>query len=151
MATTLQGHRFGWNSVSLGIDGIDEEDFTDISYDWETDAGEVRAKGSRLKGFTRGEDKASGSLTMLKAREPKFLAALKAKYGSIPNARPTFTISYREEGEEDIITDVLEGVKLTKGSNKNKTGTEALMVTYDLKILRLNLGGVDPHANKGED
>lgn len=142
--TTINGHRFGWSSISLGIDGIDEDDFTEINFKWSTERGKVRGKGSRVKAFTAGEDDVEGDITFLKSKWPKVLKALKDKYGSIKNASFTATVQTSDTGEDAIVTEELIGCRIAGGEDAIKQGTDALTVKVPLHILRYKINGIDP-------
>jgi hypothetical protein len=141
---TINGHRFGWSSVSLGIDGVDQEDFTEINHKWSTERGKVRGKGSRVKAFTEGEHDVEGDISVLKSAWPKILKALKDKYGSIKKASFTITIQTSDTGESEIVTEELIGCRIAGGEDAIKQGTDPLSVKVPLHILRYKINGIDP-------
>ncbi len=141
----INGHKFGWASVTLNVDDFEEDDVVEINHKWMTERGKVRGKGTRVKGYTRGEDDVEGDITVNKAAYHKLLTRLKEKYGKIADASFTITISSSETGEDEIITEELIGCRLAGGEAAVKQGTDGLTVKIPLHIMSYTSNGVDPH------
>lgn len=147
MANTpvINGHRYGWASVELAQDGVDQPEFTEVSYTVTQEVGDVRGKGTRVRGTTQGESGVDGSVTMTLGQAAIFERSLGK--GFMKKKFP-LTVSYSEDGEGDMITDELIGCQITSREVNPSQGTDPVTVTYELHILRIKLNGLDPHGDE---
>jgi len=139
----INGNRFGWASISLGLDGNDFTDFTAISYTASQEVGKVRGKGHRKRGRTKGESDSEGSFTLLKAEADLLIQALGPGFMTGKRDFP-ITVSYSETGESQVITDELIDCRVTSIENSREPGTDAAAVTFNIDIGQVILNGVDP-------
>lgn len=144
---TINGVKFGWASVSMGLDGVDTEDFVEINHKWATEYGDSRGKGSRSQGAVLGDDTVEGDVSFKLAKWVKILAALKAKYGSIKKAVFPITIQHSATGEDEIVTEELIGVRIAGGEHGYKPGPDQSIVKVPLHILRYKINGIDPQED----
>jgi hypothetical protein len=145
----INGFKYGWASLELGVQGARFLDFTEINYSVKGEIGKVRGQGIRVIGRTRGEADYEGSFSMLKAQFERLKTGL-GGHGFMLQTFP-ITVNYREtEGEGAPITDSLLGARITSIDNSHKQGTEALVVKCDLHIMRVYLNGDDPFDDNEE-
>lgn len=139
----VNGNRFGWASIKLGLDGNDFTDFTTISYKATQSIGKVRGRGHRKIGRTRGESDSEGSFTLLKAEADLLIQALGPGFMTGKRDFP-ITVQYSETEESQIITDELHEVRIVDLENNPAQGTDPASVTFSIDIGWLVLNGIDP-------
>jgi hypothetical protein len=139
---TINGHRYSWASIEFHIKGERFPDVTEISYSTSGEPGLVRGTGMRVIGDTRGEADNEGSITMLKSQADRLI---QSQGNGFMLKRFNISVSWKEdEGEGGIITDTLEGVRLTNIENNPSQGTDAATVSFDMHIFRIKYNGIDP-------
>lgn len=139
----INGNRYGWASISLGIDGVDEEEFIAITYTSSQEIGKVRGKGHRKRGRTKGESDNEGSFTLLKKHANALIKRLGPGFMTGKRDFP-IAVSYAETAEAQIITDDLEGVRIINVEDTREPGTDAAAVQFNIDIGRILYDGVDP-------
>lgn len=138
----LNGNRYGWSSLELGVDGVDQPEVQELSYKPTQDIGKMRGKGNRVLGTTDGESDAEGKMVL----GLKQATLLEKQLGNgFMRKKFPMTVSYDEDGEGGIVTDELVGVQIIGREVNPKVGTDPITVTYDLHIMQLKLNGIDPH------
>lgn len=141
----INGHRYSFSSIEidLGDAGV-VSGVVDISYDHGLEPTHVRANGSVQEiGRTRGEYSATGKMTLLK--EDANLLRSKLGPGYMEKIF-SVTVSYAETGHETT-TDVLSGVRIKKEAESHSQGGDALKTEFELSVMALRMGGIDPIAN----
>lgn len=141
----INGFQFGWASVEAHVDGKPAEDFTEINYSTKADPGKARGFGVRVKARVRGEADHEGSFSMKKGAANAFIKRLGRGF---MNKSFPITVSYAENAEGAVITDRLVGCMITNHEDSPKQGNEALMVKFDIHIMRITYDGVDPIEDK---
>lgn len=139
----INGNRYDWSSIGLGIDGEDSLHFRSINYKSTQEIGKVRGKGHRKRGRTKGESDSTGSFSLLK-REAN---ALKKRLGNgFMTGKNDFpiTVSYSEETEGPIIIDTLEDCRIIDIDDAREPGTDALVTVFTIDIGRVLYDGIDP-------
>lgn len=139
----VNGNKYGWASISLGLDGDDIDGFTAISYKASQTPGKVRAKGHRKKGRTKGESDSDGSFTLLKASADRLIKKLGPGFMTGKKDFPV-TVQYSDTGESEIITDELFEVRVTDVENNPAMGSEPATTTFTIDIGWMLLNGIDP-------
>ncbi|RYZ65436.1 MAG: hypothetical protein EOP08_06995 [Proteobacteria bacterium] len=139
----INGNRYGWGSIELGIAGVDQEGFTAISYKASQDVGKVRGKGHRKKARTKGESDSTGSLTLLKKDANKLYKVLGPGFMTGNNDFP-ITVNYSENAEDEPITDTLKSCRIIDINDDPQQGSEPLTVTLELDIGSILYDGIDP-------
>lgn len=139
----INGHRYGWASIGIQLEGVETPDFTEFTYSAKQEIGKVRGMGTRVLGTTQGESDGEGSFTMLKKQASAFI---KSMGSSFMKKKWAATVSYDEDGEGGIITDELTGCQITNVEDSPKQGTEPAMTKFDFHIMRMKLNGQDPHG-----
>jgi hypothetical protein len=145
---TINGHRYGWASIEFHIAGNRRPDITELNYSTKGDPGLVRGAGMRVKGDTRGEADHEGSFTLLKSAAQALVRDLGPGF---MRKRFNITASYREDGDEGVMTDELFGCRIKNVEDNPKQGNEPLSVKFDLHIYRITYDGVDPFAEPGQE
>jgi hypothetical protein len=145
MATLTQplinGFRYQFSNIEIDIDGDVITEVTSIDYEHKLEPGETRGTGSvYATGRTTGEYTASGKIEL----PIHVAAALRARLGKGYLRKPfPITVSYADEGQP-VITDRLFDCRMTGESNSHSNGTDGLVESIDLHIMRVQKNGVDP-------
>ena len=133
----VNGITYGWGDVDTKIPGLTLI-LQEISYDDELEMEESYGKGSRPRGYGKGNYKSSGKMSMLRDDYDALLDYCKAKgitfYGM---ELPSVVVSYANPGDRTRI-DELKKVVPTKRSFKAAQGDKSLTVDIDIMIV----GGV---------
>lgn len=141
--TLINGHAFDFSSIKLtsSIVGAPPliERFVSIDYEHSLTPGELRGRGSKVLGTTRGEYSANGSISiyledwqLLKSG----LLAMPLPPGGYMEKRFQLIVAYGEIGSLPV-ADVLRGCRVVKTTHSRKRGNEALMVDIDLHIMEV--------------
>lgn len=64
ISTLINGERWGWNEVSVHIDGVEIKDITAIEYSEDQEKELDYGAGNKAKGVTRGRVKPSAKITL---------------------------------------------------------------------------------------
>lgn len=130
----VNGISYGWGDVDIKIPGVNLV-LQEISYDDEQEAEESYGKGSKPRGYGKGNYKASGKMSMHRDDYDDLLDCLKALgkpfYGM---AFPSVVVAYGNPGGRTRI-DELKRVIFTKRSHKAAQGDKTLSVDIDLMIV----------------
>jgi hypothetical protein len=137
----INGHRYGWSSISLSALGADTPGFVAFSYKFTSDPGKVRAKGSRVIGRTEGEDDIESSIELLKSDALVLIKALGPGW-----MKKSFDLKaeFGEEAEGEPIVVELFGCRITSADASHSKGTDALTEKFDLHVLDATVNGVSP-------
>lgn len=130
----VNGISYGWGDVDVKIPGLNLV-VQEISYDDEQEMEESYGKGSKPRGYGKGNYKASGKMSMLRDDFDDVLdyckATGKAFYGV---ELPSVVVSYGNPGGRTRI-DELKRVVFVKRSHKAAQGDKTLSVDIDLMIV----------------
>ncbi len=130
----VNGISYGWGDVDIKIPGVNLV-LQEISYDDEQEAEESYGKGSKPRGYGKGNYKASGKMSMHRDDYDDLLDCLKALdkpfYGM---EFPSVVVAYGNPGGRTRI-DELKRVIFTKRSHKAAQGDKTLSVDIDLMIV----------------
>lgn len=137
----INGHRYGWSSISLSVLGADSPGFVSINYKFTSEPGKVRAKGSRVIGTTEGEDDIEASFELLKSDAAKLIKALGAGY---MKKKFDIKIEFGEEAEGEPIVVELFGCRMTTDDSSHSKGTDALTEKFDLHVMDALVNGISP-------
>ncbi len=139
----INGNRFGWSSMELGVNGVDIEGFTALNYKSTQEVGQVRSKGHRPISRTKGQSSHTGSLTLLKTDAQRLYARLGNGFMTGKRDFPII-VHYSESAEDEPITDELRNCRITDIEDNPQQGSEPLTVTLALDIGRIIYNGIDP-------
>lgn len=129
----INGKRFAWEDVTVNLLSGIAVDIESITYKDGRATRRVFGKGSRARGYSRGNYTASGTLVL---RREEF-NRLNARFGGqgIYGAKPhTITVSYGND-EEALTTDVLQSVSFTERDSGAKQDDESINVTCNFEVL----------------
>lgn len=130
----VNGISYGWGDVDVKIPGLNLV-VQEISYDDEQEMEESYGKGSKPRGYGKGNYKASGKISMHRDDYDDVLDYCKAKgipfYGM---ELPSAVVSYGNPGGRTRI-DELKKVVFVKRSHKAAQGDKTLSVDIDLMIV----------------
>lgn len=133
MALKVNGKSYDWGDVNLQLPGVVIEP-QEISYDDELEKEVAYGRGSKPRGYGRGNYKASGKLTLLRDDYDVLLDYCKQQNVAFFALEfPKVIVSYANEGDRTR-QDVLNRVSFTKRSNKAAQGDKSLKVDLDLMI-----------------
>lgn len=139
----INGHRYGWASINLDIDGFEELHITEITYSHTLEPGIVRGAGAQVAGATRGEYSAEGSITFNK----EGWDAIVDRFGhGFFERKFRATVNYAEDGQP-VTTDELVGCRFTSSEKGGSQGTDGLTVTAPIFITYIIENGKMPLRN----
>ena len=134
MSIKVNGINYGWGDVDVKIPGLNLV-VQEISYDDEQEMEESYGKGSKPRGYGKGNYKASGKMSMLRDDFDDVLDYCKATGKSFYNVElPSVVVSYGNPGGRTRI-DELKRVVFVKRSHKAAQGDKTLTVDIDLMIV----------------
>lgn len=137
----INGKRFDYGCVELKTGGRIYYGCKSVNYKDSLKPGHLRGTSARIMGRTRGVHEASGSLEIYKSDFEEFIAALVATGGTL-NGAPvgygevefTASVSYQAAGM-DLVTDILNGCRITESEDGHNEGEEPLVVKVSLDIM----------------
>lgn len=133
MSLKVNGKSYDWGDVNLQLPGVVLE-AQEISYDDELEKEVAYGRGSKPRGYGRGNYKASGKLTLLRDDYDALLDYCKQQCVAFFALEfPAIIVSYANEGDRTR-QDILNRVSISKRSNKAAQGDKALKVDLDLMI-----------------
>lgn len=152
--TLVNGHAYDFTSIKLmpmlpGAPLL--ERFVALNYEQSLEVGELRGRGSKVLGTTRGEYSANASMTIyaedfsiLQTALMTLPTALPGPYGlpGFMERRFMINVTYAEAPPSLPITDVLRGCRITRVGKAYSRGNEPLMVDIDLHVMEILLNNV---------
>lgn len=130
----VNGRTYSWGDVDVKIPGLAVV-VQEISYDDEQEMEEAYGKGSRPRGYGKGNYKASGKMSMLRDDYDDILDyCRRMKIPFFGVELPMVVVSYGNDGGRTRM-DVLKKVVFTKRSHKAAQGDKSLTVDIDLMIV----------------
>lgn len=130
----VNGKTYSWGDVDPKIPGLAVV-VQEISYDDEQEMEEAYGKGTRPRGYGKGNYKASGKMSMLRDDYDDVLDyCRRMKIPFFGVELPMIVVSYGNEGGRTRM-DVLKKVVFTKRSHKAAQGDKSLTVDIDLMIV----------------
>lgn len=134
MANTqlVNGKVFDWSSVNISVNGMENIEPTEISYDDEQEGELIYGKGGKPRGYGTGNQKNSVKVSMLREDFDEMCRVIKSK--GVKNfyryVIPKIIVSYADEGAATS-TDTLTKVLFTKRSFKAAQGDKSMKVDLD--------------------
>ena len=143
----INGNEFSWASVKVRFASVEVTDIKSVKYADELDGAEpVYGTGRHPRGRTAGRYKpGDASITFYKSGWRRLLAGLPNGFADV---RGTVIVQYREGSE--VVTDVLEDVRIMGADGSAEDGTDPLEVEVKLSILRIKHNGKYLVAKQGE-
>ena len=134
------GSIYDFTSIELNIGGRKYVSQSEISYSDDLEPGEVYGSLPHALGVTRGQYKAEGSLSMLKAEAMQMITDMGDGW---MEQLIKVSVQFSESGQ-DIITDDLYDVRIKKADDSYSAGSDALMTKFDLRIGDIKRNGISP-------
>ena len=128
MSLKVNGKAYDWGDVDLQLPGLALE-IQEISYDDEQEKELVYGKGSKPRGYGKGNYKPTGKLSLLRDDYDDLVDYCKGQ------GIPLYEIEFpKVSAGERTRQDVLNRVSFSKFSHKNAQGDKSLKVDIDLLI-----------------
>ena len=134
----INGNEFSWASVKVRFASVEVTDIKSVKYADELDGAEPVYGTGRYK-------PGDASITFYKSGWRRLLAGLPNGFADV---RGTVIVQYREGSE--VVTDVLEDVRIMGADGSAEDGTDPLEVEVKLSILRIKHNGKYLVAKQGE-
>lgn len=150
----INGNVYDFSSITITVDNIPYQGITEIAYSDSLEPGELRGTGPYMRGRTRGEYKAEASFSIGKKDFEPLKSALRiSPSGGYGERAFLITVVYRETFDADVITDLIEGCRVTKQENSHGGNSDALITKIDLNVFRVRWNGLylvdEPGASAG--
>jgi len=137
----INGHRFSFASIEAVFNGIPFVGFKSINYSQELEPGDVFGSRPQKIGRTRGKANASCDFEMYRLEWENLKTTLGiggVGYGETPF---NITVTYAEQSfGGPVITDLIEGVRVTKVEFSNQEGTDPSTVKITCNVMRVKEG-----------
>ena len=134
MSIKVNGINYGWGDVDVKLPGLNLV-VQEISYDDEQEMEESYGKGSRPRGYGKGNYKGSGKMSLLRDDYDDVLDFRKATGRPFYGVElPSVVVSYGNPGGRTRI-DELKRVVFVKRSHKAAQGDKTLSVDIDFMIV----------------
>lgn len=140
----IGGHALSWTSVEFIAGPKHLSLMTALSYQHGVEQGELRGTGPYVYSTTRGNYRASGSMTLYVEEAALLRAALIGLPGGGGYLEKRFTaiVTLTEPLAGKTVVDTIEGMRLTQERAGWSQGGDPLMLEYDFFARRILRGGV---------
>jgi len=144
----INGVKFDWSSIEISLSGGIFTGCTELAYKQTREVGEVYGTGAEKLARTLGQLNADGTIAMYRREFQDFLALL-TNNGQSGYLDTSFdiTATYSAPGGDGTLTDKCIGCVITEPDISSTQGTDPIMVTCTLDIMRVELGGILPITN----
>lgn len=152
----VNGNRFDASSIELQINGKRYIGVTECDYEQTLDPGEVRGLSPQILGLTRGVQKCSGRIVLLREEFDDLTVDLQTLAVGILEANFTITVTYSEVPPVAIpsgvvgttSTDTIVGVRITGTRHKFSAGSsDPIGVEMPFMARYILVNGVLPMNN----
>lgn len=146
----INGHLYSWSSIEFSVNGIKFPRVKSINYKASLKPAKLYGTMAEPLGRTRGKSEPEASFEIYAEDYDALVAQLGSAtvgFGEVPF---TITINYSEIGSP-VITDRIEGARITGVDKGYSEGTDALTVKCDLDVMRIffnEIPIVSPVANQ---
>lgn len=130
----VNGKSYSWGDVDVKLPGLNLE-VQEISYDDELDKEVVYGKGQSPRGYSEGNYKSEGKISLLRDDYDELINY--CKQNNVPLYKlfiPKIIVSYASPGARTI-SDVLSGVTFSKISQKAAQGDKSIKIDMDMIIV----------------
>lgn len=137
----INGIVYDFATIKLMLDGDLYVSVKSIKYSDNCEPGELRGTGPQFLGRTTGDYKAEASIELSKGAHNELIKKLGDGF-----MLATFdaVVNYQPPGDLEIITDKVLGCRIKKTDNSHSQGSDALTVSLDLHVGKVNWNGYDP-------
>lgn len=128
----INGKCYDWNSISIGVSGMENIEITSISYGDKQEHEGIYGKGGNYRGYGTGNKSNTVSVEMAREDFDEFCNVIKKKgvKDFYKYVIPKITVSYADDGAKTV-TDVLTNVKLGSRDTNPKQGDKSVTVKMD--------------------
>lgn len=140
----INGKAYDWSDVTINVDGLENMEVQEISYDDGEEDEVIYGKGGKGRGYGTGNYSATVKLTLLREDYNELCRFLKQKGARFFRyVIPKITVSFANE-DSGITTDVLNKVKFNKRSFKSAQGDKSNTVSIDGTVIKgITSNGLD--------
>lgn len=144
----INGVKFDWSSIEIDLNGTIFTGCTELAYKQTREIGDVYGTGAEKLARTLGQLNAEGTLAMYRRDFQDFINLLTGN-GQTGYLDTEFdiTASYSAPNGDGILTDRCISCVILEPDISGSQGTDPLMVTCSLDILRVELDGILPITN----
>ena len=128
----INGKCYDWNSISIGVSGMENIEITSISYGDKQEHEGIYGKGGNYRGYGTGNKSNTVSVEMAREDFDEFCNVIKKKgvKDFYKYVIPKITVSYADDGAKTV-TEVLTHVKLGSRDTNPKQGDKSVTVKMD--------------------
>lgn len=128
----INGKCYDWNSISIGVSGMENIEITSISYGDKQEHEGIYGKGGNYRGYGTGNKSNTVSVEMAREDFDEFCNVIKKKgvKDFYKYVIPKITVSYADDGAKTV-TDVLTNVKPGSRDTNPKQGDKSVTVKMD--------------------
>lgn len=137
----VNGHRYSFTSIEFGANGIVTRGVSSIDYGDGLMPGKMRGTGPNVVGRTRGEYDADAEIEMYRLEWENLKATLGVSGVGFGETAFPIQVQYAE-ANQPVITDTLEGCRVTKVRTGGQEGNDPTKVKISLDLLRVLHNGV---------
>lgn len=141
----VNAHRYSYASIELNLGsagifvGVKE-----ISYSDSLEPGVVRGTRAEKLGRTKGEYEPEASITLWKEDAVELIKKLG---NGFMEKSFDITVTYAEENAPTTVDKII-GCRIKSNENSHSQGTDALEHAFELDVMRIEWGGVQPLVNQ---
>ena len=139
----INGLRFDYSSVEINANGSVLRGVKEISYSHKLEPGLVRGTSAQIQGRTRGQYEPEGSMTLYKQEALELIQALGGGY---MEKSFDLVVHFSDFGQP-LITDRVLGCRIKSEEDSHQEGSDALVTKFDLSVIAVIKGGIDPISN----
>lgn len=128
----INGKCYDWNSISIGVSGMENIEITSISYGDKQEHEGIYGKGGNYRGYGTGNKSNTVSVEMAREDFDELCNVIKKKgvKDFYKYVIPKIAVSYADDGAKTV-TDVLTNVKLGSRDTNPKQGDKSVTVKMD--------------------
>lgn len=135
-----------FSSIDLGLRGVYFPWVSEISYTQTLEPGDARGTSPYTMGYTLGELKANGSITVQRIYRERFIQIVEQGSAGFMDKLFPIQVQYQEVGWDSVETDELEGCRIQESGHDYQAGSGVLMTKFPLIVSFVKLNGHIPLA-----
>ena len=144
-------HGYQFSSGELSVDGKDVTGFNSFSSNLQASVGEFYGASSQVQFRTKGKLAITAGLTIYKEDADELITLVAATgLGGFMENPFLLTRKYSEVGDAKKMIDTFAGCRIVDMSEDQSDSEEALVVTFELKILRAAINGKPAFGGVGD-
>lgn len=138
----VNGHRYSFTSIEYGANGMIMRGVSSIDYGDELTPGKMRGTGPNVMGRTRGEYDADAEIEMYRLEWENLKSTLGNNGVGFGETAFPITVTYGEANQPTVVTDTIEGARVTKVRTGGAEGNDPTKVKLSIDCLRILHNGV---------